>query len=204
MSKEPLVSRSEQKVQTRQRILEGAGRGFRKAGFGGIGVDGLAKEAGVTSGAFYVHFDSKAHAFRESIAQGMAELRGGVQYYQAEHGRAWWPEFVRFYLGPKRRCDLSESCTLQTMPTEVARSDEASRTTFENALRDVAQAIVDGPISPGAPPDIETACAALSSLIGAVTLARAVGSEAFAEQIAGAAEHALLGARSGKRSLKTI
>jgi len=198
------VSRSEQKVQTRQRILEGAGRGFRKAGFGGIGVDGLAKEAGVTSGAFYVHFDSKAHAFRESIAQGMAELRGGVQYYQAEHGRAWWPEFVRFYLGPKRRCDLSESCTLQTMPTEVARSDEASRTTFENALRDVAQAIVDGPISPGAPPDIETACAALSSLIGAVTLARAVGSEAFAEQIAGAAEHALLGARSGKRSLKTI
>ena len=204
MSKEPLVSRSEQKVQTRQRILEGAGRGFRKAGFGGIGVDGLAKEAGVTSGAFYVHFDSKAHAFRESIAQGMAELRGGVQYYQAEHGRAWWPEFVRFYLGPKRRCDLSESCTLQTMPTEVARSDEASRTTFENALRDVAQAIVDGPISPGAPPDIETACAALSSLIGAVTLARAVGSEAFAEQIAGAAEHALLGARNGKRSLKTI
>ena len=198
------MSRSEQKVQTRQRILEGAGRGFRKAGFGGIGVDGLAKEAGVTSGAFYVHFDSKAHAFRESIAQGMAELRGGVQYYQAEHGRAWWPEFVRFYLGPKRRCDLSESCTLQTMPTEVARSDEASRTTFENALRDVAQAIVDGPISPGAPPDIETACAALSSLIGAVTLARAVGSEAFAEQIAGAAEHALLGARSGKRSLKTI
>ena len=198
------MSRSEQKVQTRQRILEGAGRGFRKAGFGGIGVDGLAKEAGVTSGAFYVHFDSKAHAFRESIAQGMAELRGGVQYYQAEHGRAWWPEFVRFYLGPKRRCDLSESCTLQTMPTEVARSDEASRTTFENALRDVAQAIVDGPISPGAPPDIETACAALSSLIGAVTLARAVGSEAFAEKIAGAAEHALLGARSGKRSLKTI
>lgn len=198
------MSRSEQKVQTRQRILEGAGRGFRKAGFGGIGVDGLAKEAGVTSGAFYVHFDSKAHAFRESIAQGMAELRGGVQYYQAEHGRAWWPEFVRFYLGPKRRCDLSESCTLQTMPTEVARSDEASRTTFENALRDVAQAIVDGPISPGVPPDIETACAALSSLIGAVTLARAVGSEAFAEQIAGAAEHALLGARSGKRSLKTI
>jgi len=198
------VSRSEQKVQTRQRILEGAGRGFRKAGFGGIGVDGLAKEAGVTSGAFYVHFDSKAHAFRESIAQGMAELRGGVQYYQAEHGRAWWPEFVRFYLGPKRRCDLSESCTLQTMPTEVARSDEASRTTFENALRDVAQAIVDGPISPGAPPDIGTACAALSSLIGAVTLARAVGSEAFAEQIAAAAEHALLGAPRGKRSLKTI
>lgn len=196
------MSRSEQKVQTRQRILEAAGRGFRKAGFGGIGVDGLAKEAGVTSGAFYVHFDSKAHAFRESVAQGMAELRGGVQYYQAKHGRAWWPEFVRFYLGAKRTCDLSESCTLQTMPTEVARSDEASRSTFETALRDVAQAIVDGPVSPGAPRDIGAACAALSSLIGAVTLARAVGNEAFADQIAAGAEHALIGVVGRKRSVK--
>lgn len=196
------MSRSEQKMQTRQRILEAAGRGFRKGGFGGIGVDGLAKEAGVTSGAFYVHFDSKAHAFRESVAQGMAELRGGVQYYQAQHGRAWWPEFVRFYLNAKRTCDLSESCTLQTMPTEVARSDEASRSTFETALRDVAQAIVDGPVSPGAPRDIGAACAALSSLIGAVTLARAVGNEAFADQIAAGAEHALIGVAGRKRSVK--
>ena len=38
-----MVSRSEQKVQTRQRILEAAGRVFRKGGFDGVGVDGLAK-----------------------------------------------------------------------------------------------------------------------------------------------------------------
>ena len=191
------MSRSEQKVRTRQRILEAAGRGFRKGGFGGIGVDGLAKEAGLTSGAFYVHFDSKAHAFRESVVQGMADLRAGVLYYQAEHGRAWWPEFVRFYLSAKRSCDLSESCTLQAMPMEVARSDEASRAAFESALRDVAQAIVDGPPSRRGPRDIETACAALSSLVGAVTLARAVGGEAFAAQIAAATEHALLGTSGG-------
>lgn len=198
-----MVSRSEQKVLTRQRILQAAGRGFRKGGFGGIGVDGLAKEAGVTSGAFYVHFDSKAHAFRESVAQGMAELRGGVQYFQQEHGRDWWPEFVRFYLRAKRTCDLSESCTLQTMPPEVARADEASRTSFEAGLRDVAQTIIEGPASPGAPREPGAACAALSLLVGAVTLARAVGSEAFAEQIAAAAEHALLGAAASTKRPRT-
>lgn len=190
------MSRSEQKSQTRQQLLQGAGRGFRKAGFGGIGVDGLAKEAGVTSGAFYVHFDSKAQAFRESVALGMAELRGGVLYFQEQHGHAWWPEFVRFYLSAKRTCDLSESCTLQTMPIEVSRSDEASRTTFEDALRDVAQAVVDGPDSPNAPQDMEAACAALSSLVGAVTLARAVFSREFADQIAAGTEHALLGTQA--------
>lgn len=187
------MSRSEQKAQTRQRILEGAGRAFRKGGYAGTGVDGLAKEAGVTSGAFYVHFDSKNDAFRESLKHGMDDLRGGIQYFQTEHGRAWWPAFVRFYLSVKRTCDLSQGCTLQSMPTEVARSDPASQAAFEAALRDVAQAIVDGPASPRVPKDVATACAALATLVGAVTLARAVGGTAFADQIAAAAEQALLG-----------
>ena len=48
----------------RERLVEAAGRGFRTGGFGGAGVDALAKGAGLTSGAFYAHFDSKAEAFR--------------------------------------------------------------------------------------------------------------------------------------------
>ena len=98
------MTRAKQKLQTRQRILEAMGRGFRKGGFGGVGVDGLAKEAGVTSGAFYTHFNSKAAAFRESVAQGMLELKNGVRHFQTIHGSSWWQEFVRFYLGaPARR-----------------------------------------------------------------------------------------------------
>ncbi|SMC29880.1 transcriptional regulator, TetR family [Andreprevotia lacus DSM 23236] len=194
------MSRSEQKAQTRQRIIEGAGRAFRKGGYAGTGVDGLAKEAGVTSGAFYVHFDSKGDAFRESLTHGMAELHGGIRYFQAEHGPAWWAEFVRFYLSVKRTCDLSEGCTLQSMPTEVARSDPQSRAAFEAALREVAQAIIDGPPSARAPANVEDACAALAALTGAVTLARAVDSPAFAEQIAAAAELALLGPAGSSRA----
>jgi TetR/AcrR family transcriptional regulator, transcriptional repressor for nem operon len=192
------MSRTEQKLQTRKRILEAAGRGFRKGGFGGIGVDGLAKEAGVTSGAFYVHFDSKSEAFRESVVQGMAELKAGVLYYQTEHKRVWWPEFVRFYLSVKRTCDMSESCTMQSMPPEVARSDESSRAAFEAGLKDVAVAVIKGPASPHAPRDMDSACVALASLIGAVTLARAVNSEIFAEQIASATEQGLLGKRKSR------
>jgi TetR/AcrR family transcriptional regulator, transcriptional repressor for nem operon len=183
-----------QKEQTRQRILEAAGRGFRKNGFGGIGVDGLAKEAGLTSGAFYGHFDSKADAFRESVVQGMARLRAGVLHCQAQHGRAWWPAFVRFYLSDRRVCDLAQGCTLQIMPAEVARADASARAAFEQGLREVAQAIVEGPVSRRAPRRLDAACAALSSLVGAVTLARAMASSDFAAQIAQATEQALLGA----------
>ena len=43
------------KQETRKRIINAASRGFRSNGYAGIGVDGIAKEAGVTSGAFYAH-----------------------------------------------------------------------------------------------------------------------------------------------------
>lgn len=187
------MSRTEQKAMTRQRIVEAAGRGFRRNGYGGIGVDGLAKEAGVTSGAFYVHFDSKGAAFRDAVDHGMADLKAGVQHFQREHGQAWWPEFVRFYLGAKRTCDLSESCSLQSLSPEVARSDAPARSAFETGLREVAAMILAGPASAEQPPDLEAVCAALASLVGAVTLARAVNSDAMAEQIATATGRALLG-----------
>lgn len=187
------MSRAEQKVLTRRRIVDAAARGFRRNGFGGIGVDGLAKEAGVTSGAFYVHFDSKSSAFREAVTQGMKELKEGVLHFQATHAKAWWPEFVRFYLGFKRTCDLSESCTLQSLSPEVARSDDASRAAFEAGLHEVAEAIVAGPRSPGVPRDSASACAALAALVGAVTLSRAVHSAAVSRQIAESTGRTLLG-----------
>lgn len=189
------MSRHQQKAQTRQRIVEAAGRSFRRGGFGGIGVDGLAKEAGVTSGAFYVHFDSKNAAFREAVVHGMADLKAGVLHYQATHGPTWWEEFVRFYLGAKRRCDLSESCSLQSLSPEVARSSPEVRQAFEDGLHEVAKTILQGPDSPKSPRDEPSACAALATLVGAVTLARAVNSEAVADSIASATGIALLGER---------
>lgn len=187
------MSRAEQKLQTRQRIVAAAERGFRKGGFDGLGVDGLAKAAGVTSGAFYVHFSSKTQAFCEAVSHGMSDLKAGVLHFQATYGRQWWPEFVRFYLNEKRTCDLSESCSLQSLSPEVARSDETARTAFEAGLREVAEAIVAGPRSPQLPRDVDAACVALASLIGAVTLARAVASPVFADQITRCVGQTLLG-----------
>ncbi len=186
------MSRNEQKLQTRQRILEGAGRGFRKGGFAGVGVDGLAKEAGVTSGAFYVHFDSKAHAFREVVVHGMTYLKNGLLQFQQEHGKQWWHLFVNFYLNERRVCDLSESCVLPSLTSEVVRSDALSRTAFEIELREVAKLIVNGPASPDLPNDVEAALAALACLIGGVSLARAVSDPDLAQTIATSVARSLL------------
>jgi TetR/AcrR family transcriptional repressor of nem operon len=73
-----MAHRAGKKEESRARILTSAGRGFRSRGFGGSGVDGLAKDAEVTSGAFYAHFKSKAAAFREAVVVGLEDLRRGV------------------------------------------------------------------------------------------------------------------------------
>jgi TetR/AcrR family transcriptional repressor of nem operon len=77
------------KEESRARIVEAVGRGFRKQGYGGVGVDGLAREAGVTHGAFYGHFRSKAEAFGAAVAEGLRELRQAVEGLRAEHGKGW-------------------------------------------------------------------------------------------------------------------
>jgi len=167
------------------------GRGFLKSGFGGAGVDGLAKEAGVTSGAFYVHFESKAAAFCEAVHVGMSDLKRGLRLSQEQHGEDWWAQFVHFYLQIKRKCDLTESCALQSLAPEVARSTADARQVFEAELRDAAKIIIAGPASPDAPADEAAALVALSTLLGAVTLARAVSDPKTADQIAGAAQKTL-------------
>jgi AcrR family transcriptional regulator len=189
------MSRQEQKVQTKQRILESAGRSFRRSGYGGVGVDALAKAAGVTSGAFYVHFGSKQEAFRAAVEHGLADLEAGVRYFQETFADAWWERFVRFYLTDKRRCELGESCSLQSLAPEVARAGEEDRAAFEAGLNTVAGTVLAGPASAGKPERLEAALAALAMLVGAVSLGRAVASEAVAEQMADAVARVLLGGR---------
>jgi hypothetical protein len=102
---------------------------------------------------------------------------------------------VRFYLTDKRRCELGESCSLQSLAPEVARAGEEDRAAFEAGLNTVAGTVLAGPASAGKPERLEAALAALAMLVGAVSLGRAVASEAVAEQMADAVARVLLGGR---------
>jgi TetR/AcrR family transcriptional regulator, transcriptional repressor for nem operon len=193
------LSRSEQKAMTRRRILDAAGEKFRSAGYDGVGVDGLAKAAGVTSGAFYVHFDSKSDAFGAALAAALDEVNDGIAYLQKTSPKTWWSKFVVFYTGERRRADLAHSCGLQSLAPEVARASADDVEQFEAGLLAIAKTIVSGPVSPRAPRTIEDALVALSVLIGAVTLARGVHDPQLADLIADGACRQLTKPISSKR-----
>lgn len=166
--------------ESRDKILASAGRGFRSQGYHGIGVDGLAKAAGLTSGAFYAHFKSKAEAFHAAIACGLAELAAGVRGLRGS-GPDWRRRFVEFYLGDRRTVDLADSCALQSLTGDVARADGQARETFEAGLREVVEAMASD-LQGGR----QEALALLALLVGGVSIARAVEDPDFAAEIAAA------------------
>jgi AcrR family transcriptional regulator len=186
------MTKTSKKEQTRAQILAGAGRAFRSQGFGGAGVDGLAKAAGLTSGAFYAHFKSKAEAFRETVHGGMRELRDAILALRNEDETRWLSKFVDFYLNEKRTCALTESCALQSLSAEVARADADTRAVYEAELRAIVDAVADGVEGKTAKLRREQAIVTLVLLSGGVSLARAVDDPAFSREIARAVRNALL------------
>lgn len=168
----------------RARLVEAAGRGFRTGGFGGTGVDALAKGAGLTSGAFYAHFDSKAEAFRLAVSDGIATLRNGVAAFQAQHGRAWRDPFVDFYLGERMEVGLDEACGLPSFSPDVARADDATRLVYEQELKGLVEVLIAGFRGAHAS---ERAWSFLAVLSGAAAMARAVKDQKIRREILEAA-----------------
>lgn len=175
--------------QSRAKILAASGRAFRRHGFDGVGVDGLAEEAGVTSGAFYKHFPSKSAAFRDAVVAGLDELRQAVEDLRASEGEAWLDRFVEFYLSVKRTCEAGESCALQAFGPEVSRAPPETRIAWDQGVGRVVDAVAAG-LSPGPDPR-GTAWSILALLTGGVTLARAAPTEALGLQIAEATRAAI-------------
>ena len=68
----------DRKAVTHERIVETAARAIRRSGYSGTGVADIMKEAGLTHGGFYAHFDSReamlAEAADRAGADGMVLL----------------------------------------------------------------------------------------------------------------------------------
>jgi AcrR family transcriptional regulator len=176
---------ADRKEKARAGLLVAAGRAFRAHGYGGVGVDRLAQDAGVTSGAFYGHFRSKEEAFREVVRAAMARLHAGLlRFREGGTPDAWLDALIDWYLGPAHRADLPGGCGLPSLSGEVARADPETRAIYEAGLEEAVRLLAEAPPL-AAQPDAEARARALLALLaGGVTLARAVRGEAAAGRVA--------------------
>lgn len=180
------------KQEARALILAAAAQVFKAHGYAGIGVDGLAKRAGVTSGAFYNHFSSKEDAFKEVIRGGVMEVTNSVNALRKEFGDQWAEKFADIYLSDRLFCPLEQSCAIQSISPEIMRSDTSSKLVYENELEILIVAIADGLTKVDLTNRKQRAWAFLATLSGGVTLARSIVDEnTKAEIVAGLRQVAL-------------
>ena len=174
----------DRKRETQQKMVDAATRLFRRNGYDGIGVAGVAQEAGVTSGAFYDHFGSKEGAFAAAIGAGLDEVIEGVPRFQAEHGKGWVAAFAEYYLGAAHRGDADRLCAMTALSPDVARAGPEIKAAYDEKMGRIVDLIAQGLDGPTAPDRRRRAWQLLSTLIGGLTLARATGSPERAAEIA--------------------
>jgi len=66
-------SRAAAKEATHERIVSVAARAIRRSDYDGTGVADIMKDAGLTHGAFYSHFESREAMLAEAAARACAE-----------------------------------------------------------------------------------------------------------------------------------
>jgi AcrR family transcriptional regulator len=166
--------RPDQKLAARAALVAAAGKRFRREGMAGIGIDGLAKEAGQTSGAVYAHFGSKAELFAAVVDEGMRRLLASAEAERSAGGDI--VSFARRYLSMQHRDAVEQGCLLPALSADIARADEATRRLYAEGLEQVAAALA--PAS-----ERERTLAILALCAGGILLARAVPEPALAEAI---------------------
>src|SRR3954452_11503744 len=107
------------KQATRQRIIETAGRRFKRDGIDGSGVATLMRDAGLTNGAFYAHFESKEDLVATAVSE---QLRGQREWLTSfEPGRAGIEAMVRTYLSPEHRDNPEDGSPSAALLDEISR-----------------------------------------------------------------------------------
>lgn len=178
------------KAASHDRILDIAAAQIRRDGVDSLSVAELMKEAGLTHGGFYRHFDSRetlvAEATRRALSQGSASAIAAAEL----GGRLGYTAIVDSYLSVQHRDHPESGCAVATSAQDVARTGGAARTAYSDQVRQyltVLEGLVDDQGSAGRRDAVLT----LSVLVGALSVARAIDDPALSDQILAEAAAAL-------------
>jgi AcrR family transcriptional regulator len=197
-----MAHKAGKKEETRKKMLDAAGRKFREYGYSGVGVDGLAKAANVTSGAFYAHFGSKNAAFDAVLEAGLDDVIAAIPEYQSEHGADWVKAFVDYYLGKPHRNNLECACAMATLTPEVVRSATKVHAAYEKKMTRIADLITKGLIGTADEDRRSRAWAMLGVLTGGLNMALAMKNIKLADEVAAAIKIAAIKAAGRARAVK--
>ena len=165
------------KEETKNKLVASASRNFRRHGYGGIGVDGIASSAEVTSGAFYSHLGSKDGAFKAALEQGLDEVVEAMTQIQNDNGGQWTESFAHYYLGEEHVQNLECGCAMASLTLDVARMNDKNAKAFESRFSKIIEQVMLGLSGNDENDKYRRAWSFLSLLVGGLTFLRALHSK---------------------------
>jgi TetR/AcrR family transcriptional repressor of nem operon len=183
----------EHKLETHARIVKKASVRLREQGAHGVGVADLMKDAGLTHGGFYAHFDSREalviEAFAHAMDRGNERWRKLAEQTPPDKRLA---AIVDSYLTKAHRDDPGNGCAIPTLGAEIARESPKTRKAFaarvERMIATLAALIPEVPRKAAR----KQATAAIATMMGTLVLARIAGNGEFSDEILGAGREAVL------------
>ena len=184
----------EHKQETHARIVKKASVRLREKGAHGIGVADLMKEAGLTHGGFYAHFDSREALVIEAFAYAMdrstERWRKIAEETPADKRLS---TIVENYLTPVHRDDPGHGCAVPTLGAEIARESPKTRKAFTAKLEQMIDMMADQILDVPRKAARKQAMAALATMMGTLVLSRIAGNGEFSDEILSAGREAVVG-----------
>lgn len=163
----------EHRAQAKAAIVQEAGRTLKESGFHGVGVDGLAASAQVTSGALYSNFANKEAVLEEVVATQLGIEFAGLADQEPAVRRRMLGDVLRIYLSDVHRENPGDGCVMPSLSADVARAGDSVRETYRYRMIDVIATIA--PAMPGDEEEqVQQAWTLVASIVGAITIARAL------------------------------
>lgn len=176
------------KELSHDRILEAASRAIRLHGFDGVSVADVMKEAGLTHGGFYAHFDTREDMVAEAIEYGARQsgesLDRGVAA-RCRRGATPFRALVEAYLSELHIESREGGCVVAALGSEMSRQTpklhEASAARIMGLVKRV-----EATLAPDVPK--ARAMAIAGAMVGALQMARALGGKQGKEMLAASRE----------------
>ncbi|EJE51524.1 transcriptional regulator [Acidovorax sp. CF316] len=181
-----------QSAENRQGILDAAARLYREHGLAGVGVADITRDAGLTHGGLYRHFENKDALVREACARAfdwsIAPLDG--MEGRMGTGSEGLAARVTSYLSTQHRDHPGEGCPAAALAVDAARAGSDLSEVFAQGIeRNIERfaRVIEG-LEPGEQPSAEgrtRAMQMLATMVGGLVLARATaaGRPALSDEI---------------------
>jgi TetR/AcrR family transcriptional repressor of nem operon len=174
----------EHKLETHARIVKKASVRLREKGAHGVGVADLMKDAGLTHGGFYAHFDSREALVIEAFAYAMdRSTERWRKLAETTPPEKRMTTIVESYLTPLHRDDPGHGCAVTALGAEIARESPKTRKAFAAKLEQMvdmlAAQIPDLPRKAAR----KQAMATLATMVGTLVLARIAGSGELSDEV---------------------